>query len=140
MKLRKTSSTAPSRAPKKQKIFIYGDLLVENEKSLAIARGDVRILRTELGVDAAARFGFNDHGIVYGQIHPVTQPTLDLLDKIEAPEYKRTKIDTSEGFAWSYEYTGGDFPGLHPVPGGDFGRYLEDLQHQGGQEEPDGDE
>ncbi len=132
MKL-KPSRPAAARptATAKQFLFAYAQLQRQGEPSNVVARGELRAREdAEEGMDGAAKFGGDYHGVVYGQRLPVSQVSLKYYDSIEAPEYKRKEIETSAGRAWAYEYVGKDFASLPPVPNGHFEEFRRDLGRQ----------
>lgn len=129
MKLKKRKRPAQS-VPRTDKslLFVYGDLIDDAVPVEDVALGVMKIRPTATGTDAAVKFGGREP--VFGQCRPVSAGTLAFLDKVEAPAYKRVRIDTSRGEAWSYECTESieQFNSWNNVPGANWSKYFEQRE------------
>lgn len=125
--LKRPQAAVPTAA--KQYLFVYAQLLHDNKPLDVVARGILKVRHDTNGsIDGAAKF--DEHGIVHGQLHPVSMSTLRHLDSSEKPEYKRIAIETSKGPAWAYQYVLSNWGTLPPINSGDFKTYKRDMERQ----------
>lgn len=80
-------------------IFVYGELKRRGVPDRVRARGELRMR----GTDAAARFGGQYQGWVYGQIRMWPRSHYAHLVRFEAPQYRPKWVRTSAGLAIAFE-------------------------------------
>jgi gamma-glutamylcyclotransferase (GGCT)/AIG2-like uncharacterized protein YtfP len=98
-------------------LFVYGRLLWPHKRFNISAPGELRI--REPGGDAAAKFGPEYGGLVWGQVHQV--PDFADYDHLEAPEYRRRVVELSNGeYAYAYECCTAEWPDYPLVPSGRY--------------------